>query len=197
MLTDHLTADFPDVESDGRLLRQVRDPPGQRSHYIGYHPVTQHARPTAFQLSNYFPEKFSLSLRHRTKCFSCGQSIQEWEVEEDPKLLRWHRSNCDITNGSDTRNKPIDSIIRQFELTPPHDPRNATSLATRPPAFGNPQASEDQRRPITAGKVITNGIGITSNSPNATAVTMFQTATFKNTSYSTPPPSVVASGELI
>ncbi|CAK8683577.1 unnamed protein product [Clavelina lepadiformis] len=54
-------------------------------------------------------------------------------------------------------------------------------------------ASEDQRRPITIGKVNINDIGITSNSPNTTSVTRFQTAIFRNSSCSTPPPSVVAS----
>ncbi|XP_076810492.1 uncharacterized protein LOC143453191 [Clavelina lepadiformis] len=130
-----------------------------------------------------------ISLVLKTKCFN---SLIP-EVEDDTKLLRWHRSNCDIINGTDTRNKPIDSIIRQFELTPSHGYRYATRSATRTPTSGNPQASEDQRRPITAGKVITNGIGITSNSLNATPITVFQTATFRNSSCSTPPPSVVAS----
>ncbi|CAK8679796.1 unnamed protein product [Clavelina lepadiformis] len=118
--------------------------------------------------------------------WNCGQSVQEWEVEDDPKILRWHKSDCDIIHGTDTRNKPIESILRQFELTPPHGHRNATSSATQPPISGDPQASEDQR------KVITNSIGITSNSPNATVATMFQTATFRISSCSTPPPSVVA-----
>ncbi|XP_076816620.1 baculoviral IAP repeat-containing protein 7-like [Clavelina lepadiformis] len=192
MQTDHLTADFPDLESDGRLLRQVTDPPGQQSRYIPPgDPTRETYRLSTFKL---FPREVQVDVRKlaaagfyftgfkdRTKCFSCGQSVQEWEVEDDPKLLRWHRSNCDIINGKDTRNIPIDSILRQFELIPPHGHGNATSSATRPPTSGNPQASADQR------KVITNGIGITSNSP------MFQTATFRNSSCSTPPPSVVAS----
>ncbi|CAK8695954.1 unnamed protein product [Clavelina lepadiformis] len=198
MQTDHLTADFPELESDGRLLRQIRDPPGQQIRYI---PPGDPARVT-YRLSTFklFPREVQVDVRKlasagfcftcfkdRTKCFSCGQSVQEWEVEDDPKLLRWHRSNCDFINGTRTRNIPMDSILRQFGFTPLHGHRNAASSATRPPTSENPQASEDQR------KVITNDIGNTSNSPNTTAVTMLQTATFRNSSCSTPPPSVDSS----
>ncbi|CAK8682686.1 unnamed protein product [Clavelina lepadiformis] len=49
MQTDHLTADFPGLESDGRLSRQVRVLPEQRSHYI---PLGDPARET-YRLSTF------------------------------------------------------------------------------------------------------------------------------------------------
>ncbi|XP_076805788.1 baculoviral IAP repeat-containing protein 7-A-like [Clavelina lepadiformis] len=201
---DYLITDFPDLESDGRLLRQIRDPPGQKSRYIPPgDPTTETYRLSTFKL---FPREVQIDVRKlasagfyftgfkdRTKCFSCGQSVQEWEFKDDPKLLRWHRSDCDIIHGTETRNIPINSILHQFELTPTHDNENATRSVTRPLTSGYPQASEDQRRQITTGKIITNGIDIRTNSPNATMATLFQTATFRNSLCTTPPPNVVAS----
>ncbi|CAK8686350.1 unnamed protein product [Clavelina lepadiformis] len=124
MQTDYLNREFPELESDGRLLTQVRDPPGQRSHYIPPgDPVRETYRLSTFKL---FPREVQVDVRKlasagfyftgfkdRTKCFSCGQPVQEWEARDDPKLPRWHRSNCDITNGSDTSNIPIASFINQ------------------------------------------------------------------------------------
>ncbi|XP_076811409.1 baculoviral IAP repeat-containing protein 7-like isoform X2 [Clavelina lepadiformis] len=190
------------VVSDGRSINQNRDPPGQRSIYI---PPGQPERET-YRLATFknFPSNVPVDVRRlasrgfyftgykdRVKCFSCGQCVKDWNVEDDPTSHVWHKPDCDLITGRDERNIPINSFIRQLGLTPPHGHRNATSPATRPPTSGDPQASEDQRRQITAGEVITNGIR--SNSPNATAATVFQTATFRNSSCTTPPPSVVAS----
>ncbi|XP_076800003.1 baculoviral IAP repeat-containing protein 7-like isoform X9 [Clavelina lepadiformis] len=136
MQTDQLIVDFPDLESDGRLLTQVRDPPGQRSHYI---PPGDPARET-YRLSTFklFPREVQVDVRKlasagfyftgfkdRTKCFSCGQPVQEWEARDDPKLPQWHRSNCDITNGSDKSNIPIASFINQSTTS-----SNSTGLSS-------------------------------------------------------------------
>ncbi|XP_076799944.1 baculoviral IAP repeat-containing protein 7-like isoform X2 [Clavelina lepadiformis] len=192
------------VVPDGRLVRNGRDPPGQRSVYV----LPGDTERETYRLATFkdFASNVPVDVRRlasrgfyftgykdRVKCFSCGQCVEDWNVEDDPTSHVWHKPDCDLITGRDERNIPIDSFIRQLGLTSPHGHRNATSPATRPPTSGDPQASEDQRRQITAGEVITNGIGIRSNSPNATPAALFQTATFRNSSCTTPPPSVVAS----
>ncbi|XP_076812029.1 uncharacterized protein LOC143458985 [Clavelina lepadiformis] len=57
----HLTADFPDLESDGRLLRQVGDPPRQRSHSIQPgDPARETYRLSTFKL---LPRKVQVDVR--------------------------------------------------------------------------------------------------------------------------------------
>ncbi|CAK8686351.1 unnamed protein product [Clavelina lepadiformis] len=159
MQTDQLIVDFPDLESDGRLLTQVRDPPGQRSHYIPPgDPIRETYRLSTFKL---FPREVQVDVRKlasagfyftgfkdRTKCFSCGQSVQEWEAEDDPKLPRWHRSNCDIISGTDTRNIPIASFIK------------------RPITASNSAGHSSHR--LTAGEVLTSYVDHSEQRDNVT-----------------------------
>ena len=116
---------------------------------------------------------FCSFMKHHLK-LSYYTTVYAVIIERVTWVMTLHKLNCKYWLN-------LDSTLHQFELTLPRGHGNATSSATRPPTSENLQASADQR------KVITNGIGITSNSP------MFQTATFRNSSCSTPPPSVVAS----
>ena len=39
--------------------------------------------------------------------FSCGQCVENWNVEDDPSSLVWHKPDCDLITGRDERNVPI------------------------------------------------------------------------------------------
>ena len=40
-------------------------------------------------------------------CFSCGSSVQNWSLSDDPASAEWHYDTCELVLGKDKRNKPI------------------------------------------------------------------------------------------
>uniref|UniRef100_F6ZZQ5 Baculoviral IAP repeat-containing protein 7 n=1 Tax=Ciona intestinalis TaxID=7719 RepID=F6ZZQ5_CIOIN len=48
--------------------------------------------------------------KDRVKCFSCGLSVENWMVGDDPTSDRWHFDTCELALGTDDRNIRLKSI---------------------------------------------------------------------------------------
>jgi len=46
-------------------------------------------------------------LYFRSYIRSCGQPVENWVIDDDPRSARWHLSNCEFIRGSATRNIPM------------------------------------------------------------------------------------------
>nr|XP_002130256.1 baculoviral IAP repeat-containing protein 7 isoform X1 [Ciona intestinalis] len=110
-----------DIEVDGRIFDRPKDPPGQRSHYI----LPGDTEREVYRITTYklFPLNCPIDImllsRHgfyytgykdRVKCFSCGLSVENWMVGDDPTSDRWHFDTCELALGTDDRNIRLKSI---------------------------------------------------------------------------------------
>nr|XP_039257836.1 uncharacterized protein LOC120334396 [Styela clava] len=113
-----------DVEADGSISDDVRDPPGQQSIYIPPGDV----RREAYRLSTYehYPVSSPISRKSlaragfyftgffdRVKCFSCARTVERWNDIDSPTDIRWHKSDCLFARNHDSGNIPIRSLFER------------------------------------------------------------------------------------
>ncbi|XP_077965706.1 uncharacterized protein LOC120334396 [Styela clava] len=113
-----------DVEVDGTISDDVRDPPGQQSIYIPPGDV----RREAYRLSTYehYPVSSPISRKSlakagfyftgffdRVKCFSCARTVERWNDIDSPTDIRWHKSDCLFARNHDSGNIPIRSLFER------------------------------------------------------------------------------------
>ncbi|XP_076812281.1 baculoviral IAP repeat-containing protein 7-like [Clavelina lepadiformis] len=122
------------VESDGRIVSNARDPPGQHSIYIPpgdicaeiyrlstfvRYPTSAQANPSMLAAAGFYFTGY----KDRTKCFSCGSTVQDWESRDDPRNPGWHKSDCLHARGSDGTNIPLHAGRSSFPFA--NDPNRA------------------------------------------------------------------------
>nr|CAB3267788.1 baculoviral IAP repeat-containing protein 7-A-like [Phallusia mammillata] len=170
------------LEFDGRAVLPGRDPPGQRSSYIlpGDTERETYRLGTFAKFPNYAPVDprvlalhgfYYTGYKDRVKCFSCGGSVQDWTLNDDPSSQNWHNDDCEFLSGREPRNIPI--CHSSFSPT----------LARRQ------RHSENEEHRIPAGLALMHG-------PNRASI---QTARVSSPqpAVPTPPPSVVASTRAV
>jgi len=95
---------YSELQHDGVVYDKPKDPPGQKSVYIPPGDTSKEK----YRLSTFlkFPKTsmdlvglaaagfFYTGFKDRVKCFSCGQSVEDWLPEDNVKDSRWHRSSC-------------------------------------------------------------------------------------------------------
>ncbi|XP_077976727.1 uncharacterized protein LOC120334399 [Styela clava] len=115
---------FGDIESDGAVSDDIRDPPGQQSIYI----PPGDSRLEQYRLSTY--EQYPISspttrkslakagfyftgFFDRVKCFSCARTVERWNDIDSPSDIRWHKNDCLFIRGHDSGNIPIKSLFNR------------------------------------------------------------------------------------
>ncbi|WP_366139432.1 RING-HC finger protein [uncultured Endozoicomonas sp.] len=158
-----------DIEPDGRILTEPRDPPGQRSFYI----LPGNTRTECYRLSTFFhfPANTPVNPRDlakagflytgykdRVKCFECSLCIDswlegDWVQGNDATTKRWHRETCSMMLGENTENVPFaNSLFMSADRSRPQTARPWTQQPTsRPlPLPPTPIANPGFTAPATA-----------------------------------------------
>uniref|UniRef100_H2YIY0 Uncharacterized protein n=1 Tax=Ciona savignyi TaxID=51511 RepID=H2YIY0_CIOSA len=120
-----------DIEIDGRIFEQLKDPPGQKSQYI----LPGDTEREIYRLTTYIkfplnsPVDVVLLAKFGFFYTGCGMNIESWSVGDDPTMDSWHFSACALVCGTEERNVPVTSFMgnpQKLKFT--RDPRS-----TRPP----------------------------------------------------------------
>jgi len=143
------------IATDGRIITTVRDPPGQYSMYIPPGDTrTELYRITTFQQ---FPSHapinpcnlanngfFYTGYKDRVKCFDCAQTIENWEITDDPLSVTWHQTDCQMISRHFTSNVPLTTTIaKQNNETKPHSrPNNLQDSLTTSVSLPSSSAQE-------------------------------------------------------
>ena len=124
------------IATDGRIITTIRDPPGQYSTYIPPGDArTELYRITTFQK---FPSHVPINpcnlanngfyytgYKDRVKCFDCAQTIENWEITDDPLSVAWHQTDCQMISRHFTSNVPLTAMIaKQNNTTKTHSQSN-------------------------------------------------------------------------
>jgi len=138
--------------TDGRIITTIRDPPGQHSTYIPPGDTrTELYRITTFQK---FPAHVPINpcnltnngfyytgYKDRVKCFDCAQTIENWEITDNPLSVAWHQTDCQMISRHYTNNVPLTATIaRQNDITA----RQPNTLQNVPTTSFSPLPSSSQ-----------------------------------------------------
>nr|XP_039257868.1 LOW QUALITY PROTEIN: uncharacterized protein LOC120334414 [Styela clava] len=115
---------FGDIESDGAVSDDIRDPPGQQSIYIPpgdsrleqyrlstyeHYPISSPTtRKSLAKAGFYFTGFFD-----RVKCFCCARTVELWNDIDSPSDIRWHKNDCLFIRGHDSGNIPMKSLFNR------------------------------------------------------------------------------------
>lgn len=118
-----------DIDRDGVTNAGNRDAPGQSCVYI----LSGNHEQEEYRIGTYakYPENapvlprqlaragfYYTGFRDRVKCFSCGMTVENWMIDDDPFLETWHKADCKMARGNEIRNVASDStysaLIRQI-----------------------------------------------------------------------------------
>ena len=143
------------IVTDGRIITTIRDPPGQYSTYIPPGDArTELYRITTFQK---FPSHIPINpcnlanngfyytgYKDRVKCFDCAQTIENWEITDDPLSVAWHQTDCQMISRHFTSNVPLTATIaKQNNTTTTQSQSN--KLQNVPTTSFSPPSSASQK----------------------------------------------------
>ena len=153
--------DKTNTVTDGRLITTVRDPPGQYSMYIPPGDTrTELYRITTFQqFPSHVPINpcnlanngfFYTGYKDRVKCFDCAQTIENWEITDDPLSVTWHKTDCQMVSRHFTSNIPLTATIaRQNNMTNTNAQQKDLQETPVSPQSSSSQESTDPPHPST------------------------------------------------
>jgi len=148
------------IATDGRIITTVRDPPGQHSTYIPPGDTRmQLYRITTFQkFPSHVPTNpcnlanngfYYTGYKDRVKCFDCAQTIENWEITDDPLSVTWHQTDCQMISRHFTSNVPLTAMIaKQSNTTNYHSQANNLQNSSIMPALQPSSSSRDTTSPI-------------------------------------------------
>jgi len=163
--------------TDGRIITTVRDPPGQYSMYIPPGDTrTELYRIITFQkFPSHVPTNpcnlanngfFYTGYKDRVKCFDCAQTIENWEITDDPQSVTWHQSDCQMFSRHFTSNVPLTAIIaKQNNTTNYYSHSNNLQRSPIMPALQPSSSSRDTTSPIDPPHPSTREIMFPCNNP--------------------------------
>ncbi|XP_039264623.2 baculoviral IAP repeat-containing protein 7-like [Styela clava] len=112
---------FDIVDRDGVTNSGNRDAPGQSCVYI----LSGNHENEGYRIATFakYPENIPVlpihlaragfyytGFRDRVKCFSCGITVENWMIGDDPSLGSWHKTDCTMARGNNIRNVASDSV---------------------------------------------------------------------------------------